>query len=62
MAETPPIMIDVQNISKIYGKKTVVDNVSFKVSKGSICGFLGPNGSGKTKCRNACPRPGPRGI
>ena len=40
--------IDVRGLTKIYDNKTVVDSVDLKVKKGSICGFLGPNGSGKT--------------
>lgn len=41
-------VIDVQNLVKRYGDKTVVDHVSMTVPKGEISGFLGPNGSGKT--------------
>jgi ABC-2 type transport system ATP-binding protein len=41
-------MLEVQNVSKIYGARTVVDRVSFSVPKGEIVGFLGPNGAGKT--------------
>lgn len=40
--------IDVKGLRKTYGRKTVVDGVSLMVPYGSICGFLGPNGSGKT--------------
>jgi len=40
--------IDVRNISKTFGTKKVVDNVTIQVPKGKIYGFLGPNGSGKT--------------
>ena len=42
------LIIDVQNVSKHFGKKTAVDQVSFKVEKGQIFGLLGPNGAGKT--------------
>src|SRR5262245_9222193 len=41
-------MIEVDSLTKRYGRKTAVDGVSFKVQKGEILGFLGPNGAGKT--------------
>jgi ABC-2 type transport system ATP-binding protein len=41
-------VIDVMNLTKRFGKATVVDHVSLKVAAGEIVGFLGPNGSGKT--------------
>ena len=40
--------IDVQDLTKRFGEKTVVDHFSMQVPKGAIYGFLGPNGSGKT--------------
>lgn len=43
-----PLAIDVHDLVKRYGKRTVVDRVSLAVERGRICGFLGPNGSGKT--------------
>lgn len=40
--------IEVENLTKYYGKVKAVDNISFEIEKGKICGILGPNGSGKT--------------
>lgn len=42
------LAIDVRGLSKIYGGRAVVDKVDLQVRRGRICGFLGPNGSGKT--------------
>ncbi len=41
-------MIEVQNLTKIYGEQRAIDNISFTANKGEILGFLGPNGAGKT--------------
>lgn len=41
-------MIDVQNLTKIYGKTAAIEDVTFRVEKGEILGLLGPNGAGKT--------------
>ncbi len=41
-------MIEVQHLTKHYGRVTAVDDVSFRVERGEILGFLGPNGAGKT--------------
>ena len=41
-------MIECEGLTKRFGTFTAVDHVSFTVGKGSIFGFLGPNGSGKT--------------
>ena len=40
--------IDVRGLTKRYAGRAVVDNVDLQVGQGRICGFLGPNGSGKT--------------
>ena len=41
-------VIDVRGLTKRFGGRTVVDDVSMQVRRGEIVGFLGPNGSGKT--------------
>jgi ABC-2 type transport system ATP-binding protein len=41
-------MIEVERLTKRYGRQTAVDGISFTVNKGEILGFLGPNGAGKT--------------
>jgi ABC-2 type transport system ATP-binding protein len=41
-------MITVDSVSKTYGGRTVVDNVSFTARAGRVTGFLGPNGAGKS--------------
>jgi ABC-2 type transport system ATP-binding protein len=41
-------VIEVQHLTKRYGRVTAVNDVSFRVERGEILGFLGPNGAGKT--------------
>ena len=41
-------MIEVQHLTKRYGRVTAVDDITFRVERGEILGFLGPNGAGKT--------------
>jgi gliding motility-associated transport system ATP-binding protein len=41
-------VIEVQHLTKRYGRLTAVEDVSFRVERGEILGFLGPNGAGKT--------------
>lgn len=42
------VLLDIQNASKQYGGKTVLNNVSVKVSKGDVIAVIGPSGSGKS--------------
>lgn len=41
-------MIEVDGLTKFYGPKAAIEEVSFQVAKGEVVGFLGPNGAGKT--------------
>ncbi len=45
-------IIEIENLTKSYGKFKAVDNLSIYVEKGKIFGLLGPNGSGKTTTIN----------
>jgi ABC-2 type transport system ATP-binding protein len=43
-----PLALDVADLSKKYGDRMALSHANFEVPLGSICGFVGPNGSGKT--------------
>ena len=45
-------MIEVKNLTKHYGSKKALDDISFTVNDGEILGFLGPNGAGKSTTMN----------
>ena len=47
-------MLRIENVSKSYGEKKAVDNVSLHIQKGEIYGFIGHNGAGKTTTLKAC--------
>ena len=45
-------MIEVRNLTKVYGQHKAIDQINFTVDDGEIIGFLGPNGAGKTTTMN----------
>lgn len=45
-------MIEVKDLTKVYGSYVAVDHINFTVNEGEIVGFLGPNGAGKTTTMN----------
>ncbi len=45
-------MIEIIGVTKVFGNKTAVDNLTFTVADGEIMGFLGPNGAGKSTTMN----------
>ena len=50
--KNPQPIISLENISLSFGKRKILDNVSFKINHGQILGMLGPNGVGKSTIFN----------
>jgi lipooligosaccharide transport system ATP-binding protein len=53
-AASPPQMLRVEALRKVYGGREVVRNLSFSVRRGECFGILGPNGAGKTTTLRCC--------
>ncbi len=53
-------LLDVVGLEKYYGRRKVVNGVTFNVNQGEIVGLLGPNGAGKTTSFRMTDRPGRR--
>ena len=47
-------MLKIEHLTKIYGNKKAVDDLSLHINKGEIYGFIGHNGAGKTTTINSC--------
>lgn len=47
-ARSPAALVEIDEVTKTFGSKVALKNVSFSVPSGQICGLLGPNGAGKT--------------
>src|SRR6267154_5305649 len=41
-------MIEIRDLTKMYGERKAIDSLTFTVKKGEVVGFLGPNGAGKS--------------
>lgn len=48
IAPRPSTLIQADGLSRRYGERFAVDQVSFEVARGEVFGFLGPNGAGKS--------------
>lgn len=48
MTDAPPALVEIQHVSKSFGTKDALRDLTFSVPPGQLCGLLGPNGAGKT--------------
>ena len=51
-------MIEVQDLTKVFNGKTVINGLNFQVQKGEVFGYLGPNGARKTTTMRIIPPSG----
>ncbi len=52
MVNEDATILDIQSLTKLYGRTTAVDHISFSIKAGEIIGLLGPNGAGKSTTIN----------
>ncbi len=52
-------ILEIRNVTRLFGGLKALENVSFDVPKGAICGLIGPNGAGKTTLINIISGLGP---
>jgi branched-chain amino acid transport system ATP-binding protein len=55
-APPPPPLVDLREITVRFGGVVALDELSFGIAEGDICGLIGPNGAGKTTCFNVVSR------
>jgi ABC-type branched-subunit amino acid transport system ATPase component len=48
MTDSQPPLVEISHVTKSFGTKLAIQDISFSVPPGQICGLLGPNGAGKT--------------
>ena len=48
MSSSPAALVQIDNVTKSFGEKVALKDVSFSVPSGQLCGLLGPNGAGMT--------------
>ncbi|MDA8405767.1 MAG: ABC transporter ATP-binding protein [Deltaproteobacteria bacterium] len=57
--EQPKPLLEIRNVARVFGGLKALENVSFNVPRGAICGLIGPNGAGKTTLINMISGLGP---
>ncbi len=59
MPKSAPPLLEIRNVTRMFGGLMALEDVSFDVPKGAICGLIGPNGAGKTTLINIVSGLGP---